>query len=174
MELFGEGFGGMAVLAEVSLGTSEVWLFPLLSTCGSDVSSQLLLPHHACLPAAMIPAMMAMDSHSETMRPHKYFFYKFLWSRCFVVTTERLLRQPLGWMRRDLKIYPMWTVTKRQRKCLYQPDQTDFQSKSQGHHVIIKKAVHWSDIAIVNKCVPNTSALDIQSKRWHIWRECTQ
>lgn len=62
MELFGEGFGGMAVLAEVSLGTSEVWL------------CQLLLPHHACLPAAMIPAMMAMDSHSETMRPHKYFF----------------------------------------------------------------------------------------------------
>jgi hypothetical protein len=34
---------------------------------GSDISSQLLLPSHACLPAATLPAMMVKDSASATI-----------------------------------------------------------------------------------------------------------
>ena len=35
-------------------------------TFGPDVSSQLLLQHHACLSATMLPAMLVMGSPSET------------------------------------------------------------------------------------------------------------
>lgn len=38
-------------------------------TCGSDVRSQLLLRHHACLPAVRALAMMVMGPHSELASP---------------------------------------------------------------------------------------------------------
>lgn len=75
----------------------------------------------------------------------------------------------MGQMRRGLKIYPLQTVTERQQKGLCQPDKMDFQSKSQGHHMVIKKAVHRADRAIVDKCVLNT-----QSRLCQIGGECKQ
>lgn len=66
----------------------------------------------------------------------------------------------------------MWTITKRQQKCSYQSDETDPQSKSQRHRMILKKAVHWADTATVSKCVPDISVLNRQSRQWQIWGEC--
>ena len=56
-----------------------------------DVNSQLLLRHHACSPAAMLPAMMVMGSHSEAVTTPQLnvFFYKLPWSWCLCTAAEQ-------------------------------------------------------------------------------------
>jgi hypothetical protein len=58
--LVGEGVS-LGVYLEVLKGHTRSSL-SLSPTCGSDTGSQLLLQHHACLPAAKLPAMVVMGS----------------------------------------------------------------------------------------------------------------
>lgn len=53
-------------------GLSKTHVRPSLSlslpqACGSDVSSQLLLRRHACLPPVLSPTLLVMDSSTETV-----------------------------------------------------------------------------------------------------------
>lgn len=65
-DLVGEG-----VSLRVGLEVLEASAIPSLplsaSTCGSDVSSELLLQHHAYLPAVMFPALMETDEPPEAV-----------------------------------------------------------------------------------------------------------
>lgn len=40
-------------------------VFSLSHTCGSEASSQQLLPCYACLPATVFPAMLVVNSNSS-------------------------------------------------------------------------------------------------------------
>ena len=68
MELFGK-YGivgeGIALHWGQVLRFSKMTPFPLIPPCllllDQDISSQLLIQHHACLPAAMLPAVMIMN-----------------------------------------------------------------------------------------------------------------
>lgn len=60
---FGEGLGGMAswrACISVLHYQSALMLSPTPHACGSDIGFQLLLQHHASLPAAVLPAMMVI------------------------------------------------------------------------------------------------------------------
>jgi hypothetical protein len=50
-----------------ALPCQPLFLCLFLLSVDQDVSSQLLLQPHACLPAAVLPSMMAMGSASETV-----------------------------------------------------------------------------------------------------------
>lgn len=64
------------VCLEVSKGMCHSQLALCLLLVDKDVSSQLVLEHHACLPVAMLPPMMAMDSNPlEPGAPHKCLFF---------------------------------------------------------------------------------------------------
>lgn len=47
--------------------SNDLYQFSLSLVCGSDVSSQMLIQSHTCLPDAGITTMMVMDSTSETV-----------------------------------------------------------------------------------------------------------
>ena len=64
--------------------------------CVSNVSSQLLFQHHACLSAAMLPTMMDMGSN---LWNRKLFLFKLPWSQCQhsdreAITNQVLQREP--------------------------------------------------------------------------------
>ena len=69
VELLWEGLGGEALIGTTLRrlgGFKHSHQFPasLLSVCGSDVSSQLLLQQHTCLPATVLPTEMVIDSET--------------------------------------------------------------------------------------------------------------
>ena len=61
----------LAVVFEISEPTADPapLFFSLLILSWQDVSCQLLLQGHFCLSAALLPAMMAMDSNSLKLYP---------------------------------------------------------------------------------------------------------
>jgi hypothetical protein len=75
VELFRGGLEGVALLEEVyHFGWTLRFQKPMLGLVSfslqfvdQDVSSQLLLQCPVCLSAALLPAMMVMDSPSETV-----------------------------------------------------------------------------------------------------------
>lgn len=77
-----EELGGVAWLEEASLvvgfGFQQLTTFQLSlsQVCFSRFKlSQLLLPCHSCMPAAMLPNMMAMHSPWQTVSCSKTHFY---------------------------------------------------------------------------------------------------
>jgi len=77
-----EGFGGVALLEEVchwewALRFQRSMPFPVSALClllmDRHVSSQLLLPQHACLPDAILPTIKAMGSPSKAVSPYELF-----------------------------------------------------------------------------------------------------
>ena len=62
-------------------GVSTLGVKPMQGTVclpaagGWDVNSRLLFCSRVCLPAAMLPAMMVTDSHSETVSQHPMKFF---------------------------------------------------------------------------------------------------
>ena len=58
----------LSLSLSLSLSSSFLCASPFLSlfpTCAFDITSQLLLQHHASEPATVLPTMMAIDSSSE-------------------------------------------------------------------------------------------------------------
>jgi hypothetical protein len=85
------GFVGIGITGAFEVSKAHTVLTSLfLMVMSQDMSSQLLLQHHACLSAAMYDAIIVMDSSSETVTsPKNYFFYNLLWSRCVIIVREK-------------------------------------------------------------------------------------
>lgn len=79
---------------------TQAYSFSLPETCASDVSSQLLLQHHACLlPANMLPAMVIMDQSSETVTNLQFIsclHREFIHRNKMVTKTDTVYKDPFN------------------------------------------------------------------------------